>query len=327
MRFTNKIFFFKILILVFTIFILMFFSYLNFSFNKYPEYTKRSFYIKPGDSVSESIKSLKEYNIIDSSFRFKILSYLYSIKPKFIKGKYKISSYDTEYNILKKVLNGNLYQETITIIEGLTFSEILTILKNTKHISFSNNKYVNNTAIKALSPEGLCFPDTYKFSSGITKSKFLTNCQKEMEKILMKYWNLRDYSLPYKSPYEMLIMASIIEKETFVDSEKPLIASVFVNRLNKKMRLQADPTVIYGMKNYKGNITKKDLQTKNEYNTYKINGLPKTPICSPGESSIKSASKPAKSEFLYFVSNNQGKHIFSKNYKDHVKAVNMYQKK
>ena len=113
-----------------------------------------------------------------------------------------------------------------------------------------------------------------------------------------EYWNLRDYSLPYKSPYEMLIMASIIEKETFVDSEKPLIASVFVNRLNKKMRLQADPTVIYGMKNYKGNITKKDLQTKNEYNTYKINGLPKTPICSPGESSIKSASKPAKSEFL-----------------------------
>ena len=142
----------------------------------------------------------------------------------------------------------------------------------------------------------------------------------------MKYWRNRDYSLPYSTPYEMLIMASIIEKETSIQSEKPIISSVFINRLNNKMRLQADPTVIYGIKNYKGNITKKDLNSKNEYNTYKINGLPKTPICSPGESSIEAASKPTESDFLYFVANNKGKHIFSKNYSDHMKAVNKYQK-
>ena len=162
--------------------------------------------------------------------------------------------------------------------------------------------------------------DTYKFSSGITHSEFLTNCSsgKSFNEIL----NLRDYTLPYKNPYEMLIIASIIEKETYLDVEKPLIASVFINRLNKKMRLQADPTVIYGIKIIKV-ILKKDL--KNEYNTYKLRVCQKHQYVRL-ESSIKSASNPAKSDFLYFVSNNKGKHIFSKNYKDHVKAVNKYQK-
>ena len=148
-----------------------------------------------------------------------------------------------------------------------------------------------------------------------------------MESILLDNWKNRDYSLPYKSPYEMLIMASIIEKESSDLLEKPLIASVFINRLRKEMRLQADPTVIYGIKNFNGNITKKDLREKNEYNTYKISGLPRTPICSPSESSIRAASRPAESKFLFFVANNNGKHIFSTNYRDHVNAVNKYQKK
>ena len=327
MKFLNKILFFKICAVVLSVFILMLFSYLNFSFNKYIDISKNNFYVNPGSSVTQTIKSFKEKNIIDSVLRFKILSYLHNINPKFIQGKYEISKNDTEYSILQKVLNGNLFQESIRIIEGSTFSEIVMLLKGNKNIISSSSDYEYNINIDALSPEGLCFPDTYKFSAGITQSNFLANCVKKMEIILMKYWNLRDYSLPYKTPYEMLIMASIIEKESSLVSEKPLIASVFINRLNKNMRLQADPTVIYGIKNYKGNITKKDLQTKNEYNTYKIHGLPKTPICSPSESSIMSASKPANSKFLYFVSNNEGKHIFSKNYKDHIKAVNKYQKK
>ena len=142
----------------------------------------------------------------------------------------------------------------------------------------------------------------------------------------MENWITRDKSLPYKTPYDLLIMASIIEKETSIKSEKPLVASVFINRLNNKMRLQADPTVIYGIKNFDGNITKKHLREKNDYNTYRIYGLPISPICSPGEASIKAASNPQKTNYLYFVANDNGEHIFSTNYDDHLKAVNKFQK-
>ena len=331
MKYINKYLSFKIFLFFVSLIFLIILSYLNFSFNnKIYNVDTKILKIKKGASVSSSISYLKTKKIIDSQYRFKILSYLYDFKPKFINGKYKILQDETEFSLLKKIVNGKVVQESITIIEGSTYSEIIKILKQNNTINsigFDNN-YENITlySTRLTSPEGLCFPDTYKFSSGLTLNNFLKSCFNNMENILMKYWRNRDYSLPYSSPYEMLIMASIIEKETSIQSEKPIISSVFINRLNNKMRLQADPTVIYGIKNYKGNITKKDLNLKNEYNTYKINGLPKTPICSPGESSIEAASKPAKSDFLYFVANNEGKHIFSKNYNDHMKAVNKYQK-
>ena len=262
--------------------------------------------------------------------RIKIISYIYNIKPRFIIGKYLVEKNETENTLLRKLLTGQVIQNFITIIEGSTYKEILLTLKDSKLIKFNKNinysEKIFPSKIKFVTPEGTCFPDTYKFSSGISVDKFLSKCSRNMEDILMKYWKVRDYSLPYKTPYEMLIMASIIEKETSDFYEKPIVASVFINRLNKKMRLQADPTVIYGIKNFDGDITKKDLMANNEYNTYRINGLPKTPICSPGERSIEAASKPAISDYLYFVANNKGKHVFSTNYKDHVKAVNKYQK-
>lgn len=325
-KFTIKVFFFSSSILL-----LILSSYLNFSINKIIDSeNKKIFIIEKGDSVGKTIKKLKENNIIKTEFRFKILAYLYEIKPKFISGKYRIFKNETEQSLLLKFIDGNLYQESITIIEGSTNSEIFLLLSNNQHINNLKSALSDvtpyNSPIKFLTNEGRCFPDTYKFSSGTSLEKLMINCSKKMDDIVLNYWNNRDYSLPYSSPYEMLIMASIIEKESSLISEKPLIASVFINRLRKKMRLQADPTVIYGMKDFKGNITKKDLQENNEYNTYRIYGLPKTPICSPSESSIRAASKPAESNFLFFVANDKGKHIFSTNYKDHVKAVNMYQK-
>ena len=327
----NKAISIKIFILLSSIIIFMLLSYLNFSLKKniYNE-NNTAFSIKPGDSIAKTLSELESKNLVDSSLRTKIIIYLHDMNPRFINGKYYISKDDTEYSILIKLLRGKVVQDSIIIFEGMTHNEIIDALKQSNLVKYlkENNYYekIYPSKIQYLSPEGSCFPDTYKFSFGIDIESFLINCTKKMEKMILQYWNNRDYSLPYNSPYEMLIMASIIEKETSLDYEKPIISSVFINRLNKNMRLQADPTVIYGMKNYKGNITKKDLKANNEYNTYKINGLPKTPICSPGEMSIKAASNPEKSEYLYFVANDKGKHIFSKNYKDHVNAVNKYQK-
>ena len=331
MKYINKHFLLKIFLYSACLIFFIILSYLNFSFNNNVyNIDNKILEIKKGASVSSSISDLKIKNIINSQFRFKILSYLYDFKPKFINGKYKILKDETEFTLLKKIVNGDVIQESITIVEGSTYLDIINILKNSDSINISEYdiSYENMSffSTKLTSLEGLCFPDTYKFSPGINLDNFLSTCFANMEKILMKYWRNRDYSLPYSTPYEMLIMASIIEKETSIQSEKPIVSSVFINRLNNNMRLQADPTVIYGIKNYKGNITKKDLNSKNEYNTYKIDGLPKTPICSPGESSIEAASKPTESDFLYFVANNKGKHIFSKNYSDHMKAVNKYQK-
>ena len=331
MKYINKLSLPRTIILICVISILSFFSYLNYSLNKnIYNYENFSFQVNSGESVSKVINKLKEKGLIDSDLRIKIISYIYNIKPRFIIGKYLVEKNETENTLLRKLLTGQVIQNFVTIIEGSTYKEILLTLKDSKLIKFNKNinysEKIFPSKIKFVTPEGTCFPDTYKFSSGISVDKFLSKCSRNMEDILMKYWKVRDYSLPYKTPYEMLIMASIIEKETSDFYEKPIVASVFINRLNKKMRLQADPTVIYGIKNFDGDITKKDLMANNEYNTYRINGLPKTPICSPGERSIEAASKPAISDYLYFVANNKGKHVFSTNYKDHVKAVNKYQK-
>ena len=331
MKYINKLSLPRTIILICVISILSFFSYLNYSLNKnIYNYENFFFQVNSGESVSKVINKLKEKGLIDSDLRIKIISYIYNIKPRFIIGKYLVEKNETENTLLRKLLTGQVIQNFITIIEGSTYKEILLTLKDSKLIKFNKNinysEKIFPSKIKFVTPEGTCFPDTYKFSSGISVDKFLSKCSRNMEDILMKYWKVRDYSLPYKTPYEMLIMASIIEKETSDFYEKPIVASVFINRLNKKMRLQADPTVIYGIKNFNGDITKKDLMANNEYNTYRINGLPKTPICSPGERSIEAASKPAISDYLYFVANNKGKHVFSTNYKDHVKAVNKYQK-
>lgn len=331
MKYINKLSLPRTIILICVISILSFFSYLNYSLNKnIYNYENFSFQVNSGESVSKIINKLKEKGLIDSDLRIKIISYIYNIKPRFIIGKYLVEKNETENTLLRKLLTGQVIQNFVTIIEGSTYKEILLTLKDSKLIKFNKNinysEKIFPSKIKFVTPEGTCFPDTYKFSSGISVDKFLSKCSRNMEDILMKYWKVRDYSLPYKTPYEMLIMASIIEKETSDFYEKPIVASVFINRLNKKMRLQADPTVIYGIKNFNGDITKKDLMANNEYNTYRINGLPKTPICSPGERSIEAASKPAISDYLYFVANNKGKHVFSTNYKDHVKAVNKYQK-
>ncbi len=175
--------------------------------------------------------------------------------------------------------------------------------------------------------EGLFLAETYHFTKGVSDLDILKRAHRKLEGILNSAWETRQENLPLTSPYQALILASIIEKETAVESERERIASVFVNRLNKRMRLQTDPTVIYGMgDNYDGNIRKKDLRAPTPYNTYVINGLPPTPIAMPGEASIRAALNPEQSAYLYFVASGNGGHVFSKNLTEHNRAVRAYLK-
>lgn len=214
--------------------------------------------------------------------------------------------------------------------------EILAIKKNLakdRKISHTNiNKY-NDEIIKQLGIpikhlEGWFAPDTYFFGKGTSDVTILKHLYKKQKQTLDTAWQNRAPNLPYKNAYEALIMASIIEKETGIPSERGKVAGVFVNRMRKGMKLQTDPTVIYGMgDNYKGNIRKKDLREKTRYNTYKINGLPPTPIALPSSASIKAALNPTKTDALFFVATGDGGHTFTKTYAQHQIAVKAYLKK
>ena len=222
----NNILLVKLIFFLFSILLLLIFSYLNYSRNiiVYNE-NKKIFYIEKGESVTKTIRDLKDSNLISSTLRFKIISYMYNINPKFISGKYKISKNDTELSILEKFLDGNLYQEKITIIEGSSFKEIIKLLVENNHIN--NVKNINfseplrKSSIKFLTNEGMCFPDTYKFSSGALLNDILMSCSQKMESILLDYWKNRDYSLPYKSPYEMLLKAFLINQKILFQLLKP----------------------------------------------------------------------------------------------------------
>jgi len=178
-------------------------------------------------------------------------------------------------------------------------------------------------------PEGRFYPDTYYISMGVTDTELLTRAYNEMQRVLDLEWQARDEGLPYKTPYEALIMASIVEKESAVPEERPLIAGVFTNRLRKGMRLQTDPTVIYGIENYDGNIRYRDLRKDTPYNTYTRKGLPPTPIALAGREAINATLHPDKTAYLFFVafSDGSGRHVFSTNLEDHEKAVDKYQRK
>jgi UPF0755 protein len=178
------------------------------------------------------------------------------------------------------------------------------------------------------SSEGWLFPDTYRFAPGISESELLKRAHAAMKRRLDAAWEAREPGLPLKTPYEALILASIVEKETGAAAERPLVASVFVNRIRKGMRLQTDPTVIYGIgERFDGNIRKRDLTTDTPWNTYTRDGLPPTPIAMPGAASLQAVSRPAASEFLYFVGKGDGTHQFSRTLEEHNRAVAKYQLK
>ncbi|WP_414830679.1 endolytic transglycosylase MltG [Alteromonas sp. H39] len=250
-------------------------------------------------------------------------------------GTYQLTPGMSLQQAYQHFVQGEEYQFDVSLIEGLTFRQWLEILRSHDFIDFD----VDDTQIaqmlsewptaefgEARSPEGIFLADTYHFTANTSASVILHRAMLAMTDYLRSAWAARAVDLPISSPYEALILASIIEKETGVASERPKIAGVFVNRLNSKMRLQTDPTVIYGIgENFDGNITRAHLKQKTPYNTYVIHGLPPTPIAMAGKPAIDAALQPLQTDALYFVSRGDGTHQFSTNLEDHNSAVYQYQ--
>lgn len=257
-------------------------------------------------------------------------------------GTYDLQNAQTVADVLQILNQGKEVQLSIRFGEGETWRQVKKSLENTPHfkreldyqVADSNKQvfdYFEKTlpALRAFhsqpNMDGWIYPDTYYYSPNSSDKELLKRAVEKMVKTLDKAWAQRDPDLPLQSPYEMLILASIVEKESGVQAERGKIASVFINRLKLKMKLQTDPTVIYGMgENYNGNIRRQDLETATPYNTYVIDGLPPTPIANPSESALMAVAKPEKTEFLYFVADGTGGHKFSRNLNEHNRAVQAY---
>jgi len=248
-------------------------------------------------------------------------------------GTYQLDAPISPVALLKKLNDGDVVTVGITFVEGITFRQMREQLAAQSFLTIrtkglSDKEVLTRIGALETNPEGLFFPDTYRFSAGATDVDILKISYQAMQKKLNLAWTQREDGLPYKSAYEALIMASIIEKETGRADERALISSVFINRLRIPMRLQTDPTVIYGMgANFDGNIRRRDLTADTAYNTYTRDGLPPTPIAMPGLGALMAAVQPAKSDKLYFVATKDGlgSHAFSRTLDEHNRAVAKYQ--
>ena len=287
--------------------------------------------VNSGTSFHQLASQLKKQGIIDTRLWLKSYVKLFPEMGNIKAGTYQITPSMNAKQFLTLLRSGKEHQFSITFIEGSTFKEWLNVLQQHPQITkqLKSTEYSDIAKQLALTqnhPEGLFFPDTYSFTANTSDVDILKRANQKMMSELNVSWKNRDTNLPYNTPYQALIMASIIEKESGQFAEHQLISSVFVNRLYKKMRLQTDPTVIYGLgERYKGDIKRVHLKEKTAYNTYRINGLPPTPIAMPGKSAIYAAMHPESTDYYYFVSQGNGKHIFSTNLKAHNKAVVKYQ--
>lgn len=288
--------------------------------------------VKPGTSFSRLLAQLETQGWVQPSSYSRLVPKLHPELVKVKAGTFELPVGLNLAQALQALAEGKEHQFAITFIEGSQFTEWLALLKQADHIThqldgFSEAQIAEALGIKQEKLEGLFLAETYHYPAGTSDLDILKWANRDLNRVLDEAWAERQQALPLKTPYEALILASIIEKETAIDEERERVASVFVNRLNKRMRLQTDPTVIYGMGDkYQGNIRKKDLRTPTPYNTYTINGLPPTPIAMAGEASIKAALNPEKSNYLYFVASGHGGHVFSKSLAEHNRAVRAYLK-
>ena len=296
--------------------------------------TSLTFTIEPGKTFKDLNKKLKSYHILKNNYYFEFYSRFMGYAKKIKSGEYRLNPKLTPVEIINIFISGtNVVQHSITFVEGWSIIDMLNKIASNKILvkkleDYSQKSLLDKLNITNKNAEGLFFPDTYYFTRGTSDIELLKRAYTRQQEILKNEWEQRETGLPYKTNYDALIMASIIEKETALASERGMIAGVFVRRLKNKMKLQTDPTVIYAMgKKYKGNIRKKDLKIDSPYNTYRYHGLPPTPIALVGQEAINAALHPEEGDTLYFVSKNDGSHYFSKTLDEHNKAVRKYQLK
>lgn len=292
---------------------------------------KTAIKVYPGETISSVATRLSQQGVIKNPILFEQIALLTTQNGSLRYGEYQIQYPMTTWELLGHMKHGKgLVKHRFTIVNGWTFENIRTAMSSENDFKQTIPSLTNAAVMQSLqSPqthvEGLFYPDTYFFTWGNTDFSVLKTAYQKMQIILQKEWQNRAPNLPYQNDYQALIVASLIERETSVDAEKPTIASVILNRLQKNMRLQIDPTVLYGIsKTFQGPITKTDLKTKTPYNTYVITGLPPTPICMPSESSINAALHPAQTDYLYYVATGTGGHNFSATYSDHEQQVKEY---
>lgn len=283
-------------------------------------------------SFSSVARQLQEQGIVRYDWAFKILAKLKRKDTSIMAGEYELSAAMPPSDILDIMVNGKMVLRKFTVKEGASIWDIgelvakVGISSRTEFdAALTNPQLLKELGISAPSFEGYLFPETYQFPRRTKPKKIISNMIDQLRSIWEIEWDTKLSELGL-TKHEVLTLASIVEKESGDREEQPLIAAVFHNRLKKKMRLQADPTVIYGIPNFSGNLTKDDLLTPTPYNTYVIEGLPPGPIANPGESAIRAVLYPAQSNALYFVANGKGRHIFSDNLTDHNRAVREYQK-
>lgn len=286
------------------------------------------FTVKKGSNFQLLGKTLFNQGILPNLTWWKTIIKLHPELIAIKSGTYKFEPGFSLQDILNNIVKGNELKYTITFIEGNTAKQWLSQLRQTSSLQppqKNEQDMIKTLAINHKKIEGLLHPGTYYYFNGTKSFSIIEKAYQHQQKIVEHFWNTRDKNLPYKNSYEMLIMASIIEKETGHKLDRKKISSVFVNRLRLGMRLQSDPTVIYGMgNNYHGNIRAKDLQQNTPYNTYRIKGLPPTPISMPSKAAIDAAAHPAATKYLYFVSKGNGNSYFSNSLKKHNRAVKKY---
>ncbi|MDH5517753.1 MAG: endolytic transglycosylase MltG [Gammaproteobacteria bacterium] len=333
MSFKNKI---KI-VSGFIAIIILFFVWDSYRFMQSPMKLPESglnYTFKRGSSASHLIIDLSNKAIISEPFYFKLWGKLSGKSKNLQAGEYVFDYGLTPFELLKKMKNGEVKLYAFTIIEGWNFKQLMQAIVADQNIVHQLKTAATPQAVMSAlgfpeqHPEGRFYPDTYRYPAGTTDLQFLKRAYEQMQLHLAAQWQNRAKGLPLKSAYEALILASIVEKESAEPSERPVIAGVFVNRLLKNMRLQTDPTVIYGIGDkYDGDIRFRHLREDTPYNTYTRKGLPPTPIAMPGLESINAALNPEPTEYLYFVATGEGgKHYFSSSNTEHQRAVTKYQR-